>query len=232
MRFRGIIVRLNIVMFFLFLAVICYNCNKVEGSAVVFMDASQEASLSVSNPFYKNTSDSSLEKVVEDATSIALLSNMKTDIADLNNWIWPTDKPYTLTSYYGYRSGEFHTGIDIYSYSGYGSNVYSANNGTVVATDLSCIAGYTWCNYGRGNYIVINHNNSNYYTIYMHLSDIVVGVGDIVSGGDVIGKVGNTGNVIPVPTYSNPYGGTHLHFGVYIGNPLNGGSSFNPLTLW
>ena len=38
------------------------------------------------------------------------------------------------------------------------------------------------------------------------------------------------GNVYPVPSSSNPYAGTHLHFGVYVGTPY--GSTINPLNLY
>lgn len=231
-KLKGIIIKINIIILILFIIAIYYQYNNINNKDVALViDKSEEASLNVSNPFYNQ--DNEVDDVKEEIESIiTLVSNVKSDVADLNNWIWPTDSSYTLTSYYGYRNGQFHAGIDIYSYSGYGSNVYAANNGRVVATDLSCTTGYTSCNYGRGNYIVIAHNVSNYYTIYMHLSNIQVSVGDIVSGGDVIGNIGNTGNVIPVPTTSNPYGGTHLHFGTYVGDPLGNGTSFNPLALW
>ena len=66
----------------------------------------------------------------------------------------------------------------------------------------------------------------------MHLNQINVKVGDIVSSGTVIGTMGNTGNVIPVPTSSNPYNGTHLHFCLYIGRPFQGGYAINPLSIY
>ena len=51
------------------------------------------------------------------------------NIADLSYWAWPTDRPYTITSYFQYRWGSFHNAIDIYV--GYGSPIYAANNGVV-----------------------------------------------------------------------------------------------------
>lgn len=79
---------------------------------------------------------------------------------------------------------------------------------------------------------MINHNQSNYYTVYMHLKDFKVNVGDTVSRGQVIATMGNTGNVIPVPSASAPYLGTHLHFCLYIGEPYNGGYAVNPMRLY
>ena len=152
-------------------------------------------------------------------------------VIDDNKWIWPTDSNYTITSYYGYRWGRLHDAIDI-SGTGYGSNIYAVNNGVVVTARGGCTPGYTACNGRAGNYVVIKHNKDNYYTIYMHLKSINVGVGNTVSRGQVIGTMGNTGNVVPVPTSSNPYGGTHLHFGLYIGEPYKGGYAVDPMRLY
>ena len=146
-------------------------------------------------------------------------------IISSSGWVWPTDKNYTITTYYS----SSHNAIDIYQ--GYGSNIYAANNGTVSDVKGGCTPGYTACNGRGGNYIVINHNNG-YYTVYMHLNTINVNLGQSVSAGQVIGAMGNTGNVIPVPTSSAPYLGTHLHFGVYKGVPYNGGTTINPMNLY
>ncbi len=152
-------------------------------------------------------------------------------IADLSYWAWPTDTPYTITTYYGYRWGSMHAAIDIYG-PGHGSNIYAANNGTVVEAKAGCIAGNLGCNGRQGNYIIINHNTGNYYTIYMHLSTIQVSVGQTVSRGQKIGTMGNTGEVYPAPSSYSPYSGTHLHFGTFRGHPHHGGSPFNPFNLY
>lgn len=152
-------------------------------------------------------------------------------IADLSYWAWPSDTPYTITTYYGYRWGSMHAAIDI-SGPGYGSSVYAANNGTVIKAVGGCIPGNASCNGRRGNYLVINHNNNNYYSMYMHLSTINVTEGQTVSRGQKIATMGNSGEVYPVPTTSSPYSGTHLHFEVSIGNPLSGGKRFDPLSLY
>ena len=154
-------------------------------------------------------------------------------IADLSYWAWPTDTPYTITTYYGYRWGTMHPAIDIYG-PGYGSAVYAANNGTVVAATGGCVAGYLGCNGRRGNYIIINHN-IGYYTTYMHLASIYVKVGQVVARGQKIGTMGNTGEVYPVPSSYSPYSGTHLHFATTRGDPSRGGMSgspFDPLSLY
>lgn len=153
------------------------------------------------------------------------------DIADLSYWAWPTSTPYTITTYYEYRWGSFHAAIDIYV--GFGSPIYAANNGTVYAVGSGCIRGDTGCNSTRGNYIIINHNISSYYTQYMHLNSILVKPGQTVSRGQRIGTMGNTGYVVPTPAYgSSSYSGTHLDFGVWKGIPYNGGYTLNPLSLY
>ncbi len=150
------------------------------------------------------------------------------NVADLTYWAWPTDRPYTITTYFEYRWGSFHDALDIYV--GYGSSVYAANNGVVVNAVGGCSPGYTRCNGGRGNYIIVNHNAGGYYTIYMHLRDFNVSVGQTVARGQKIATMGNTGYVVPVPSSYNPYGGTHLHFGVMVGGP--NGTPVNPLNLY
>ena len=149
-------------------------------------------------------------------------------VADLSYWAWPTDRPYTITSTYGWRWGEFHDALDIYV--GYGASLYAANNGVVYKVGTGCYAGNLSCNGRQGNYVLINHNAGGYYTIYMHMKDIYVSEGQTVARGQKIGTMGNTGNVYPVPTSYNPYGGTHLHFSVRVGSPY--GSHINPLRLY
>ena len=151
-------------------------------------------------------------------------------IADLSYWAWPTETPYTITTYYGYRWGSMHAAIDIYY--GYGSNIYAANNGTVEMIKAGCTPGNLSCNGRQGNVIYINHNIGGYYSVYMHLSSIFVKEGQVVSRGQVIAKMGNTGEVYPVPSSYSPYSGTHLHFATWHGFPNRGGSPFNPLTLY
>lgn len=150
------------------------------------------------------------------------------NVADLSYWAWPTEKPYTITTYFEYRWGSFHDALDIYV--GYGSPIHAANNGVVVDAKNGCYPGDTRCNGGRGNYVIVNHNVGGYYTIYMHLKEYYVSIGQTVVRGQKIAAMGNTGYVVPTPSSGNPYGGTHLHFSVRVGGP--NATPINPLSLY
>ena len=150
-------------------------------------------------------------------------------VADLSYWAWPTERPYVVTSGYAWRWGEFHNALDIAG-TGYGSAIYAANNGVVERVGTGCSSGYLKCNGSQGNFVLINHNIGGYYTIYMHLKDVYVTTGQTVARGQKIGTMGNSGNVYPIPTSYNPYAGTHLHFGVYVGSAY--GRTINPYNLY
>lgn len=138
-------------------------------------------------------------------------------VGTLTNWQWPTISGWTITSNYAYRyhpiSGRYqlHPALDIAGLP-YGSNIYASNNGVVT------LAKY----YGTyGNCVIINHNNG-YYTLYAHLSSINVRVGQVVSKGSVIGKLGMTGSAT----------GPHLHYELWVGGaPHGGGTNINPWTV-
>ncbi len=88
-----------------------------------------------------------------------------------------------------------HNGIDFGA--PVGTPVIASAGGTVI------IARSSGWNGGYGLYVVISHSNGT-QTLYAHLSSVNVSVGDTVSKGQVIGKVGNTGKST----------GPHLHFEV------------------
>ncbi|MFZ3071489.1 MAG: peptidoglycan DD-metalloendopeptidase family protein [Anaerolineaceae bacterium] len=95
----------------------------------------------------------------------------------------------------------YHTGLDI----GYcnGIDVFAPAKGTVVAALPEQIV--------RGNVIVVDHG-LGVFSIYMHLKEMLVQVGDVVEPGQLIGYIGTTGRSI----------GPHLHFEVDInGIPVN-----------
>lgn len=103
-------------------------------------------------------------------------------------FVWPTSGYVTQ----GYK--RLHPALDIAR--AIGTPVKAADSGYVVAAG--------WSNEGYGKYIVINHGNS-FQTLYAHLDQIYVSVGDVVGQGAVIGAMGSTGRST----------GPHLHFEIH-----------------
>lgn len=104
----------------------------------------------------------------------------------------------------GYNWGRIHgrNGVDIANLCG--TPVYAASEGAVIAARES-----GW-NGGAGKYLKISHGNE-IYTLYAHFSRLLVGPGQSVSNGQLIGLMGSTGRST----------GCHLHFEVHgARNPL------------
>lgn len=108
-----------------------------------------------------------------------------------------------LTSSFGERWGRLHNGIDIGA--DYDADILAADDGIV--TYAASMSGY-------GNYIVIDHKNG-FETAYAHCASLLVSEGDLVKKGQLIARVGSTGNST----------GPHLHFEVKMNgefqNPLD-----------
>ncbi|MEG0471893.1 MAG: peptidoglycan DD-metalloendopeptidase family protein [Solibacillus sp.] len=104
-----------------------------------------------------------------------------------------------------------HLGIDIAN--SIGTPVVSAADGVV--SYASRMGGY-------GNVIMVTHNidGQAFTTTYAHLSGFTASVGDVVSKGQQIAKMGNTGNST----------GPHVHFEIHVGE-WNGrrSNAVNPL---
>jgi len=84
--------------------------------------------------------------------------------------------------------------------------VMAAGSGTVILAQ--------YLTYGYGRHVIVDHGDG-LATLYGHLIEIYVNAGDVVSQGQVIGKMGSTGRST----------GTHLHFEVRRnGVPVNPGS--------
>ena len=82
-----------------------------------------------------------------------------------------------------YNTKTKNNGIDISSK--YGDNVYAVAPGKVVYADRFM---------GYGNLVLIDHLDG-FYSLYGHLAEILVNVGDEVSVGRIIGMVGESGSL-------------------------------------
>jgi murein DD-endopeptidase MepM/ murein hydrolase activator NlpD len=90
-----------------------------------------------------------------------------------------------------YKISMFHYGMDFTA--PFGTDVYATGNGTVIAILSS--------QRGLGKHIIIDHD-FGYTSIYAHLSNFTVRVGQKVQRGDIIGYVGSTGTSVA----------NHLHY--------------------
>lgn len=128
---------------------------------------------------------------------------------------WPVPGYTSITSQFGMRTHpitgiyKLHTGVDVGA--PMGANFIAANDGVVIKAER---------NGAYGNMVMINHGGG-VVTLYAHGSEILVDVGDIVTQGTAVLKVGNTG-------YST---GPHAHFEVIINgeyvDPLDYITSYN-----
>jgi len=122
--------------------------------------------------------------------------------SNICNFIWPVRG--RVTSPFGPRvlngRKEFHSGIDI-----------GAPTGTTIVAAESGLVSYAGYMRGYGNVIILSHNGG-YSTVYAHCSVRLVKKGQHVKKGNIIGKVGRTGNAT----------GPHLHLEVRLsGTPVN-----------
>lgn len=121
-------------------------------------------------------------------------------------FLWPVPGYTYISSYYGYRWGKLHKGIDIAGGSIAGKPIVAAASGKVIVASQTCSHNYAkWsscgCGGGYGNYVMVDHGNG-YVTLYGHMKTLNVRAGQSVAMGETIGYVGTTG-------YSTGY---HLHF--------------------
>ena len=118
-------------------------------------------------------------------------------------FMWPTASHY-ITCPFGPRTdpitGKYanHSGMDIGA--GYGAPIYACKSGVVTKATYNSIFGY---------HVVINHGDG-FSTLYGHMCQYKVRVGQTVSRGQVIGYVGSTGRST----------GPHLHLTMYYNGAL------------
>jgi murein DD-endopeptidase MepM/ murein hydrolase activator NlpD len=86
--------------------------------------------------------------------------------------------------------------------------IWAAGSGKVVKVVSGCAKVSYGCGGGYGNHVIIDHGNG-LQTLYAHLEYVTVKDGDQVTQGDVIGKMGRSGNVRGAT-------GIHLHFEVHL----------------
>ncbi len=121
------------------------------------------------------------------------------------SFTWPVPYTHSISSYFEWRWGRMHNGIDIAAGGIYGQAIVASDGGVVTRSG----------DYGDGygSCVIIDHGNG-YTTLYGHCSSLAVSAGQRVSKGQTIGYVGSTGNST----------GPHLHFEV-----MQNSTKLNPL---
>lgn len=120
-------------------------------------------------------------------------------------WVAPLPEPLDVTGYFGeqrsFNGGPVqghHGGTDFGA--NFGTPIYSTNHGVVVMSGLYLV---------RGNIVVVDHG-AGVFSLYGHMQERAVSVGDVVSRGQVLGYVGSTG----LST------GAHLHWELSVAGVL------------
>lgn len=116
----------------------------------------------------------------------------------------PVDKQYGITAWFGdrrsYNGGaynSFHAGVDYGVYSAEKPfDIYAPAPGVVVFSEKLTV---------RGNATIIDHGQG-IYSGFWHQDEVYVSVGDVVTAGQLIGKIGATGRVT----------GPHLHWELWV----------------
>lgn len=118
---------------------------------------------------------------------------------------WPTGGGVRISRGF---AGQYpaHNGVDIAG--PIGTPIYASDDGVVT------LAKYT--NVGYGVYLIVDHGNG-YQTLYAHCSSLLVGYGEEVKKGQLIARMGSTGNST----------GSHLHFEIKSGNVR-----YDPYKFW
>ena len=129
-----------------------------------------------------------------------------------SSWRSPLTKSSWVTSPFGMRlhpvhkEWRMHNGVDLASSKG--DHIVAVRSGVVTRATYDSAGGW---------YVVVNHGDG-FSSVYMHMTNYVVSVGQTVSAGQLLGYVGSTG----VST------GPHLHFAItYNGSYVNPSNYIN-----
>ena len=122
---------------------------------------------------------------------------------------WPLPGYSITTEFMGYPG---HTGADLSTHGGNPGIQAIADGIVLISEDLRGNQNGGYRSFGR--YIVIYHPAEDVYSLYAHMSERYATKGQEVKRGQIIGRVGSTGNST----------GNHLHLEIHPGsyrNPVN-----------
>ncbi|MEW6080673.1 MAG: M23 family metallopeptidase [Bacillota bacterium] len=146
----------------------------------------------------------STETVLEPKTQVVVQGTKAVPSMGTGVLAWPLDAGQ-VTSWYGYRRGGMHSGIDIAAPAG--TSIRAADKGTVIFSGSLGAYGLT---------IKIAHGDGM-VTQYSHNSANLVNVGTVVEKGQAIARIGTTGRST----------GPHVHFEIQLK-----GATVNPMSYY
>lgn len=173
-------------------------------------EASRKKAEEESKKAAEEASRKAAENNEQSTTSSSEGGNSQKPSISNGKYIWPISSYSRISSYFGYRnnpfggsSTEYHNGIDV-----------PAPTGTPIMAVSGGQVAWSYYSSSAGNWIGIDHGNGT-YSVYMHMSSRLVGEGEYVTGGQIIGLVGSTGRST----------GPHLHLSIRLNgsyvDPLN-----------
>ncbi len=175
------------------------DTNKISGETISYLEANTKIPYilggenAVSAGVYNG-----IKKAVEAGSSEPSRNPSPPASSPSSRMTWPVPSSSRISSPFGNRIHpifnifKFHTGIDIPAATG--NSILAASSGKVTAS--------RWMS-GYGNTVMIDHGGG-ILTLYAHTSVLLVSQGQTVNKGQVIAKIGSTGNST----------GPHLHFEV------------------
>ncbi len=148
---------------------------------------------------YKGETEYEREQLQETVHVAAVAQVVRRGTKSKPTYMYPCTN-WPITSRFGYRWGRLHAGTDVGVPTG--TTVRASRAGQVT------VAGWLG---GYGNCVMIDHGDG-VVTVYGHLSEVTVSVGEYVDQGERVALSGNTGRST----------GPHLHFEIRInGSPVD-----------
>lgn len=167
------------------------------------VDTSPFAVLAVGGPFAEH---------IQQTRQLANRAVRAADQAGVANGPLPANWPYGSGVFTWPLAGWLTQG---YRYDHRALDIAAPSGTPVTAADRGVVRRAGWNSQGYGLFVIVDHN-IDYVTLYAHLSEVFVTEGQVVGQGELIGKVGSTGNST----------GPHLHFEI-----RDFGRLTNPLEL-
>lgn len=135
-------------------------------------------------------------KEKQPAPKLVVKEKKNEDFFDFSTMLVPITHPAPIASKYGIRDHRLHRGVD----------VSVIKDEPVLAAFPGVVTMAKYNKGGYGHYVIVDHENG-LQTLYGHLSERLVKIGERVYPGDIVGLAGNSGRS----------SGAHLHFEIHYG---------------